>query len=65
MNDDNTHPFIVALAGTWKLLAAWLASISLLQAFHTLLGICSTAAVLGYTLWKWRKEVKESRERKP
>lgn len=55
---DFWESFLVVMAGSWKLFAAWLGSITLMQVQATV-GICSALVVTGYTLWKWRKESKE------
>lgn len=57
MGEHHDNTFLAVLAGSWKLLTAWLGSITLLQV-QAGLGICSTLVVMGYTLWKWRREAK-------
>lgn len=57
---DGWQALLVVLHDCWKLLAALAGSISLMQV-QTGLGICSTLVVMGYTLWKWRKEAKEKK----
>jgi uncharacterized membrane protein len=54
---DHENTFLAVLAGSWKLLASLIGSITLMQ-FQAVLGICSTLVVMGYTLWKWRREAK-------
>jgi hypothetical protein len=58
MTEHTDNTLLAVIASTWKLLAAWLGSITLLQ-FQAGLGICSTLVVMGYTLWKWRREAKQ------
>jgi uncharacterized membrane protein len=55
---DHENTFLAVLAGSWKLLASLIGSITLMQ-FQAVLGICSTLVVMGYTLWKWRREAKQ------
>jgi uncharacterized membrane protein len=55
---DHDNTFLAVLAGSWKLLASLIGSITLMQ-FQAVLGICSTVVVMGYTLWKWRREAKQ------
>jgi hypothetical protein len=57
MNDDNS--FLAALVGSWKLFAVWIGSVAVLQHIHLVVGICSGLVLMGYTLWKWRREAKE------
>jgi hypothetical protein len=54
---DHENTILAVLAGSWKLLASLIGSITLMQ-FQAVLGICSTLVVMGYTLWKWRREAK-------
>jgi uncharacterized membrane protein len=58
---DHENTFLAVLAGSWKLLASLIGSITLMQ-FQAVLGICSTLVVMGYTLWKWRREAKAKQE---
>lgn len=60
MNHDHDTSFLAVLAGSWKLIASLVGSITLMQ-IQAVLGICSTLTVMGYTLWKWRKEAKDKK----
>lgn len=42
----------------WGLFAALAGSITLMQV-QAIVGICSALVVMGYTLWKWRRESKQ------